>query len=162
MADFSMPTMFDFVFIMLGSLCLSNTAQLVTHFDSVARVLSKGGLYFLDWCIQYETPFEAEGGVSWEMERDGIHVKATIFWKSLSRVEQTFEEKLALEVDDHGKKLKIAGTDIKRAIYPQEFLLFTFGRADFEFLGWWNNWDLSQPLSEAEKIDRPIALLRRL
>lgn len=162
MADFSLPTKFDFVFIMLGSLSLNNTAQLITHFDSVARVLETGGLYFLDWCIQYETPFEAEGGDSWEMERGDIHVKATIYWKAINRVEQTFEEKLLLEVDDHGKRLEFVGTNIKRAIYPQEILLFVSGRPDFEFLGWWNNWDLSRPLSKAEKIDRPIALLRRL
>jgi SAM-dependent methyltransferase len=33
---------------------------------------------------------------------------------------------------------------------------------DFEFVGWWNNWDLTQPLGEIQKISRPITILRRV
>jgi len=29
-------------------------------------------------------------------------------------------------------------------------------------VGWWNNWNLSQPLEQADKIDRPIALVRKI
>jgi len=162
MLDFSLETKVDFVYILLGSLCARNASDLVSHFDSVARVLNKGGLYLLDWCVQYETPFEAEGGDSWEMERDDIRVKTTVSWKALSRVKQTFEETISFDVDDNGKKLSFVDTDIKRAIYPQEFLLFISGHKHFEFVGWWNNWDLGQPLEQAKKIDRPIALIRRV
>lgn len=103
-----------------------------------------------------------KGGDSWEIERDGIKVQTTVSWKAINRVEQTFEETIVLEVDDHGEKLRIAGTDVKRAIYPQEFLLFVSSLKHFEFVGWWNNWDLSQPLEQAAKIGRPIALVRRI
>lgn len=161
MMDFSLETPVDFVYILLGSLCAKSTSDLVSHFNSVAGTLKKGGLYLLDWCVQYETPFESEGGDSWEMERDGIKVKTTVSWKAINRVEQTFEETLAFDVDDHGEKIRIVGTDIKRAIYPQEFLLFISSRKDFEFAGWWNNWDLNQPLEQSDKIDRPIALVLR-
>ena len=162
MVDFTLDTSFDFVYVLLGSLFVRSTSELISRFDSVARALKKGGLYLLDWCIQYETPFEAEGGDSWEMERDGIKVKTTVSWKAISRVEQTFEETIVLDVDDHGEKHNIVGRELKRAIYPQEFLSVVSGREDFEFVGWWNNWDLSQPLEEAARIDRPIALLRRI
>lgn len=161
MLDFSLDTKVDFVYVLLGSLCAKNTSELMTHFDSVAEVLKKGGLYLLDWCIEFDPPRLGESGVSWEIEREGIRVKTTVSWKALSRVEQTFEETIVLEVDDHGEKLNISGTDIKRAIYPQEFLFFISSHKHFEFVGWWNNWKLQEPLEQAEKIARPIALVRR-
>lgn len=68
MIDFSLATKVDFVYVLLGSLCAKSTSELRTHFNSVAQVLKKGGLYLLDWCIQYETPFEADDGDSWEID----------------------------------------------------------------------------------------------
>lgn len=162
MRDFSLGAIVDFAYVMLGSLIVGSTAELLSHLTSVARVLREGGLYFLDWCIQYETPFEAGGGDSWEMEDGGIRVKTTVSWKAIDRVEQTFFEELVFEVDDKGKEVSIAGRDIKRAIYPQEFLLLISSLAEFEFIGWWNNWDLQRPLGGDEKIDRPIVLIRRI
>lgn len=160
MIDFSLDTKVDFVYVLLGSLYAKSTSELLTHFNSVAQVLRKGGLYLLDWCIQYD-PL-SEGGDSWEIERDGIKVKTTVSWKVINRVEQTFEETITLEVNDHGEEHSIVGKEIKRAIYPQEFLCFVSGFRYFEFVGWWNNWDLRQPLEQANKIDRPIALVRRI
>jgi len=162
MVDFFLKKKVDFVYIMLGSLSVKNTKELITHFKSVARALKKGGLYLLDWCIQYASPWESKNGSTWTIERKGAKVKTTVSWKVVSRVEQTFEETIILEVNDHGKKAKITGKDIKRAIYPQEFLCFISNSKIFEFLGWWNNWDLGQPLERAKKIDRPITLIRRI
>ena len=162
MRDFSLERMVDFVYILLGSLSLKNTADLITHFNSIARVLKKGGLYLLDWCVQFEPQQQAEEGDSWEMELDGIQVKTEFSRKAINRVEQTFEETITLEVDDHGKKLNLIEKGLKRAIYPQEFLCFISSLKGFEFVGWWNNWDLSQPLEKADKISRPIVLVRRI
>jgi SAM-dependent methyltransferase len=159
MVDFSLDMLVDFVYITLGSLYVKSTSELITHFKSVTQALKKGGLYLLDWCIQYD-PLKSKGD-SWEIERDGIQVKTTISWKVINRVEQTFEETITLEVNNHGEKLNIVGKDIKRAIYPQEFLCFVSGLKHFEFVGWWNNWDLRQSLEQASKVDRPIILIRR-
>jgi len=162
MVDFSLEATVDFVYVLLDSLYAKSTSELITHFNSVAQALKKGGLYFLDWCVKYDQPGKPEGAFSWNMERDGIKVKTTVSWKAINRVEQTFEETITLEVDDHGKKLNIVGKGIRRAIYPQEFLCFVSTLKHFEFVGWWNNWDLGQPLEQADKIDRPIALVRRI
>lgn len=161
MIDFSLENPVDFAFVMLGSLSVRNTAQLADHFDCVARALNKGGLYLLDWCVQFDPPWATEGGGSWEIEREGIKVKTTVSWQLVNRVEQTFKEIITQEVDDHGKRLNLIDRDIKRAIFPQEFLCFISNSEHFEFVGWWNNWDLSQSLEQADKIDRPIALVRR-
>lgn len=162
MIDFTLEKKVDFVYVLLGSLAANNTSELVTHFDSVAEALKKGGLYLLDWCIQFEPPGGAEGKDSWEMEREGVKVKTTVSWKPVNRVEQTFEENITLEVDDHGKGFSIINKGIRRAIYPQEFLCFLSRSKHFEFVGWWNNWDLCQPLEQAERITRPITVVRRI
>lgn len=162
MLDFSLERKVDFVYVLLASLCAKNTSELITHFDSVAEVLKKGGLYLLDWCIEFDPHRLGESEVSWEMEQGDIKVKTTVAWKSINKAEQTFEETIVFEVDDHGKKLNIAGTDIKRAIYPQQFLFFISSHKHFEFVSWWNNWNLTQPLEQADKISRPITLVRRI
>ena len=162
MNDFRMDSKVEFVYVLVGSLGASNNKEMDSHFESVASVLQKGGLYLLDWCIRFETPFEKEGGESWEMERGDIKVKSTCQWKAISRVEQTFEDKLILEVDNRGKKYRFEEATIRQAIYPQEFLRLVSGLKEFEFVGWWNNWDIDQPLEQATSIDRPIAIIRRL
>lgn len=161
MKDFSIDKTVDFVYVLLGSLSVKSTSELVSHFNSVANVLNKGGLYFLDWCIQYDPPWELEGGDSWVIESEGIKVKTSVSWKAINKVDQTFEETIRLEVDDHGKMLDIVGKEIKRAIFPQEFLCLINNHPDFEFVDWWNNWSLDEPLEKSDRIDRPIALLRR-
>ena len=160
MVDFSFGTLVDFVYISLGSLYVRNTSELMTHFNSVARVLKKGGLYLLDWCIQFALP--RENGETWEMEKRGIRVKTKVSWKVIDLVEQIFEESIFLEVNDHGKRHTITGRDVKRAIYPQEFLCLIDTLKSFEFVGWWNNWNLSQPLEKVSKVNRPIILVRRI
>jgi SAM-dependent methyltransferase len=163
MAYFALDVPVDFVYINLGSLYVKNTSELTTHFDSVSSALRKGGLYLLDWCIQFNLPnLASEGGEIWEIEKEGIRVKTTVTSKYINLIEQTFEETIILEVDDHGKKFTITGKDIRRSIYPQEFLCFIHNRRDFEFVGWWNNWNLNEPLGQSMKINRPITLIRRI
>jgi SAM-dependent methyltransferase len=160
MMDFGFVEQVDFAFILLGSLQPRSTAELISHFDSVSRVLKPGGLFFLDWCVDF-TP-GTESADSWEMVSGQVKVKTTFQQTLINPVEQIFEESLTLEVDDDGEKKEFRETAMGRQIYPQEFLLFVAARSDFEFVGWWNNWDLTQPLGETQKISRPITILRRV
>ena len=162
MVDFTFERQFEFVYVMLGSLFVKNTVELIKHFESVAQALKKGGLYFLDWCIQFEPPWQSKGGSSWELERDGIKVKTTVTWDPINLVRQSFKEAIKFEIDDHGRKTEISGYDIRRAIYPQEFLRFISSLNDFEFIGWWNNWNLAEPLEHAKNISRPIVAVKRV
>jgi SAM-dependent methyltransferase len=162
MIDFSVPQPVDFVFILLGSLYATGSQDLSRHFESVGNALEVGGLYFLDWCVQFDIPWASEGSDSWELERDGTKVKTTVTWRAANPIEQTFVETITLDVDDRGKKRRIVGEETKKAIFPEEFLCLVSQMEGFEFVGWWNNWDLSQPLRDQIKVDRPIALLRRV
>ncbi|MBN1212033.1 MAG: class I SAM-dependent methyltransferase [candidate division Zixibacteria bacterium] len=161
LVNFELDTKVDFVFTLLDSIFVKNSGELQSHFDRVADVLRKGGLYFLDWCVHFEIA-TFEDAVSWEMEQNNIRVKTTVQWQAISRSEQTFRETITFEVDDRGNKNKITGSIIKRAVYPQEFLFFIDRQQHFEFVGWWNNWNLKKPLKDQIKIDRPIAVVRRI
>ena len=160
MTDFGLVEQVDFAVILLGSLQTRNTAELVSHFDSVSRALKPGGLFFLDWCVEFAP--SKESGDSWEMVSGQVKVKTTYQTNLINPVEQIFEGSLTLEVEDEGVMKVFRETAMERQIYPQEFLLFVAARSDFEFIGWWNNWDLTQPLDEAQTISRPITILRRV
>ncbi len=149
----------DFAYVMLGSLYAASSAELASHFQSVAGALRPGGLYFLDGCVEFSpmTDFTE----SWEIERDGVHIRATCLFTHINCVEQTMMEKVILEVDEDGTERKLISETLRRAIYPQEWLLFLEARRDFEFIGWWNDWDLDQPLIGGELVNRPIVVIRR-
>ena len=162
MNDFSLDRTFDFAFIMLGSLSARNTEQVLSHLRSVSTALNKGGLYLLDWCVHF-APY-SERTESWTMEQDGIKVKTHYSEKLIDAVEQLVEETITLEAVDDGTVSHFSGTAVNRVIFPQEFLQLVERTGEFEFVGWWNNWDLEIPLSEIKdpkNISRPIALLRR-
>lgn len=160
MTQFTLDEPVDFAYVMLASLYLDSTQQLVQHFDCMARAIRPGGLYFLDWCIEFD-PFS--GFVNaWEVEKAGIKVQTTYMANLIDRVEQLMEEKIILEVDDQGTRKTLTQETKKRAIYPQEFLTFLKWRGDFEFVGWWNDWDLTIPVDGRDTISRPVTVIRRV
>lgn len=159
LASFSLAEMVDYAFIALGSLYIKDTSEIISHFDSVGKALKRGGLYLLDWCIEFGPPCNKTQ--SWEMERDGIRIKTDYSLKQVNFAEQTYDETIVLNIDENGKKFALVETSRRRIIYPQEFLLFISHRQDFEFIGWWNNWDLAKPLTGNEAISRPIVILRK-
>ena len=159
MVDFRIDRSVDFAFVMLGSLFVRNTAEIVSHFDSVANTLRPGGLYLLDWCIRFDNQESSED--SWEIEKKGVLVGAGFSSRIVDKVEQIYEDTVSLEMLEGGEVRTLESKSVRRAIFPQEFLFFVSARKDFEFLGWWNDWDLSSPLRGDRKINRPIVLLRR-
>jgi SAM-dependent methyltransferase len=165
MVRFELEEQVDFAFVLLGSLFAGNTADLISHFESVAAALRPGGIYLLDWCIQFDkTP---EGSDSWVIERDDIRTETSVYVRYVDPVSQTTEEITKIKVDDRGKKVELEDRHLRRIIYPQEFKLLIEKTGCFEFIGWWNNWNLDDPIKEGEpstserKIERPIAAIRR-
>jgi hypothetical protein len=145
---------------MLGSFFMPDSAAVGSHFDSVAAALKPGGLYLMDWCIS--TGSGEKWGEEWEVEKDGIRLKVDCRGEGVDPIRQTARGVETIEVDDHGRKLVIRDEHIKRVIYPQEFLHFIECHPAFEFVGWWNDWDLDQPLDGTKKVNRPITVIRRV
>jgi SAM-dependent methyltransferase len=159
MCQFALPESAEFAFVALGSLYAHNTDDLLNHFRSVAQVLPTGGLYLLDWCVYFSSMHSMEE--SWETEQEGIRVKASVVGRVIEPVQQIYEESITLEVTEDGRTSTYSGTDLKRIMYPQEFLLLIRHNTEFEFVGWWNEWNMNDPLPSGKPINRPIVLLRR-
>jgi len=153
----------DFAFIMMGSLIVDSNERLLSHLDSVASSLNRGGLYFIQ---NKAVDWTATGEQSWEAERDGIKVKTnySTHWKDM--LNQISTEELSLEVDDHGKKFSLESKEDSKFVFPQEFKALIKLSGKFQFLGWWegseSTWFLDRPL---EKVKPPsnfnMVLLRR-
>jgi hypothetical protein len=126
----------------------------------MAASLRPGGLYLMDWCLKtWGMPFVGE---AWDMERDGIKVKISGDTAVVDPMAQTFLNTMEFEVEDHGRHLTVSEQSVVRAVYPKEFLLMLKLRGDFEFVGWWNNWDLDQPLDGGKELNRAITIIRRV
>jgi SAM-dependent methyltransferase len=161
MRSFSLDRNVDFSYTMLGSLYAKTTEDINSHFNSVADALNPGGLYLLDWCVNFQWADPSDSDQSWSVERGPVKIEVKFGTKVLDRAVQTVRNTLTANVDDGGKLLKLESEDVVRTIFPQEFLLLVERSKKFEFLGWWNNWKLEEPIGEATRISRPIVLLRR-
>ncbi len=126
----------------------------------MAAALNPGGLYLLDWCIDFRPSMARR--VAWEIEAEGVTVKALYQAHALNVIEQTIEEAITLVIEKNGATIKLRERAVRREIYPQEFLMFCAQHRDFEFIGWWNNWDLSKLIDGTEVINRPISVVRRI
>jgi len=93
--------------------------------------------------------------------KEGIKLEVTLASTWIDAADQIIEYSLAVRVTDGGQELDLHSSDRFRVLYPQEFLLLVERCGSFEFMGWWNNWDLDEPLARQPKIERPLILLRR-
>jgi ubiquinone/menaquinone biosynthesis C-methylase UbiE len=162
MTNFKLKEAVDFAFIMMGSLNVESNEKFLSHLDSVAASLNKGGLYFIqnqvfDWTRTTKQ--------SWTIERNGITVKTTFEWTFTDILNQIFREKITLEVNDNGKRKEFVHKEDFKFIFPQEFKALIRLNGKFEFLGWWqgnsNTWYLDKPLDKVENPSNNMILLRR-
>lgn len=150
----------DFIYILMGSLYVKNTAELLSHFRCVEKALKPGGLYFLDWCIDF-SPLDYDQD-RWVMRRGSITVETHYITRLHHAAEQLYKEEITFMIREKGRRRRLVHSGLRRAIFPQEFILAATKLNRLEFLGWWNDWDWDQPLRQGQKeIVRPIALLRR-
>lgn len=162
MADFRLERKADFAFIMMGSLDVESNEQFLSHLDSLAASLRRGGLYFiqnidLDWTKNAKD--------SWVMERNGIVVETTYQSRLKDILNQIWTEEMTLKVNDNGERREFYHRRDLKFIFPQEFKTLVKMNGKFEFLGWWkgdrNTWNLDQPLEKVKELNYNMVLLRR-
>ena len=122
MSRFDLPGTVEFAFVALGSLYAQSTDDLLSHFQSVARVLPSGGLYLLDWCVYFSSMHNTEE--SWEIEQQGIKVKTTVRGRIVEPVEQLCEESITLEVTDNGQNEPVQRNGFKTDYLSARILTF--------------------------------------
>ncbi|RKX21306.1 MAG: hypothetical protein DRP35_04595 [Candidatus Zixiibacteriota bacterium] len=162
MISFEFEDTFDFIYIMLGSLCTNNDAQMKSHFDSISKCLNSGGLYFMDYCIQFEDPLKYQNENEYIIEKDDIKIRSRFNIRSLQGTENLFEEAWNIDVIDKGITHSFEMLEKSKAIYPDDFLEFINKRKDFEIIGWFSEWNLEKPIHKESEIIRPIVILKKL
>ncbi len=162
MTSFAIIDKFEFAFIMLGSLYINSSKELHSHFDSLSQVLEDGGLYFLDWCIQFSDPLIHNKNNSFQIEKDGIKINSNFDIRLIDEKEQMYEEIWSVKIDDDGLKKELEMKELNKAIKPMEFLDFIKSREDFEFVDWWSDWDFDKQIEDTNQVTRPVALVRKV
>ena len=159
MRSFKTKEKFDFVFCMLGSISVESNRDFLSHLDSVAACLGKGGLYLIDASINFD--WTGLGKEGWTVLKDGLTVNVTWEAVPLSLVEQKAIDRLIVEVFEEGKTIVFKTEKVNKIVFPQEFLELVEKNGKFEFLGWYNHFNLAESLEKAKKMNRPMTLLRR-
>ena len=162
MVDFRMDEPVDMAFVLMGSLNLSNDGELRSHFDALASALRPGGLYVLDWCLQFTDPLGDKAGKPFRVSRDGIDMVSWIDIRPVDPSHQIYEERWTVSVTENGATRMLTMLERNKALMPEEFRRFVDNRDDFEFVGWWTDCDLAHPIDGASEVLRPIAIVRRV
>ena len=162
MKDFRYHIKQDFAYVMLGSLYLNSTEEISSHFDSMNQLLNKGGLYFLDWCIQFGDPLQHNNKNRFVVKKDELEIDSTFNIRLIDEPNQMYEEIWTIHVNDRGRHKNFEMIERNKAILPEEFLQFISERDDFEFAGWWKDWDFGKPIDVYEELVRPMALVRKI
>jgi len=160
LAAFGLAGRVDFACVLLASLYARDTAHLHAHFDAMAWALLPGGLYLMEWAVDFDPMVDVVD--AWDVKRDGVRIHASYWTRCINRVEQLYEDTIHLDINDCGEHQVIEDTAIRRRIFPQEFLAFIERHPAFEFVGWWNDWDLGQPIDGTKPVNRPIIVIRRI
>jgi SAM-dependent methyltransferase len=159
MRNFKSEENFDFAFCMLGSIAVGSNEDFLSHLTAVSSCLNKGGLYLIDAVANFN--WVQLGMERWTVLKEGLTVNVT--WKEIpvNLVEQKVLEQCIVEVVEEGETKVLKQETLLKVIFPQEFLELVNRNKQFEFIGWYNNFDLNQPLDKATRFNRPITLLRR-
>jgi len=149
----------DLAFMMMGSISLiESTERMMSHLESVARCLKKGGLYLIE---NAEADWAKEGffgSQTWTSERDGISIETTYKLELKDTLKQAAVATIILEVNDHGSEFYFEESRDIKIFFPQEFVALIEKCGKFEFLGWFEP-DRMKKLSKAK--ENNLVVLRR-
>lgn len=162
MRSFTLDAPVDFAFIALGSLYVKTTQELEQHFASMAKAISPGGLYLIDWCIAAE--YSMDMTLRWSIKQDDVKMQCA--WRQivLDPFTQLAEEHIELDIEHDGRRFTITDVLQRRLIFAEEFLLMMKLWKGFEFVGWWSHFDPDEPLAWDDDADvsRVLVAVRRV
>jgi SAM-dependent methyltransferase len=143
-------------YVLLGSVYVGSNREFLGHLDQVAAALPPGGLYLLDSVVWFD--IFSDYRRRWTRRRRGVVVRMSYRAELLDPIAQTYNEFVTLDVDDHGTRHRVESRVPTKIFYPQEFLYLVELSRAFEFVGWFNDFDLSARLTPE---GRHTAILRR-
>ena len=161
LADFRLDEPADFLYIMMGSCTCGTQKSCSATFPAPRRVSSPAAFISSTgaWTL---SPVQQLGQLGYAQtghygEHPLQHPPAQCSRSSSTRRASSSPS------SEKGQERTLLHQGLRRAIFPQEFILAATKLHKFEFIGWWNDWDLKVPLGEGRgEIVRPITVLRRL
>jgi SAM-dependent methyltransferase len=147
---------FDLAYVMLGSLYMTSNREFLDHLARMANLLVPGALYLLDSVVWFRVLHDYRR--SWTRRRDGVRVHTRYRAEILDPIAQAYSETLTFTVDDHGAKSTIEGRVPAKIFFPQEFLCLVELSGRFDFVGWYNDFSLTAPLTPE---GRHMVILRK-
>ena len=141
MNNFKLKKKCDFAFVLSGSVAVNSNKQFLQHLDCVADALRKGGLYLFE---NFSLRLNQSPKQEWAMTCGEIEVKTT--WEAVTKdeLEQLEEERLTLEVNDHGEKKTFSSTFHPKTFSSQELKALIELNGRFEFIGWFEHLKLER------------------
>lgn len=136
---------FDLVYVLLGSLYVRSNHEFLDHLERVADLLAPGGLYLLDSFVWFRIFQDYRR--SWARRRGGVRVHTRYRAELLDPIAQTYNENLTFTVNDCGKEVIITGKVPAKVFFPQEFLCLVELNRRFEFIGWYNDFSFTAPVT---------------
>ena len=160
MADFILPDDVDFAFCALGSLYLDSNEALLSHLDSMADAMTPGSLYCIDGSIDFAGG--TSSGSEWETTRGETTVRFDIEQKPIHTTEQLVRQTLTTRVETPTDTERFREEYVIKTFAPQELRLL-LEKTEFEHVGWFDSFDLSNPVESCEPgtLHRPVTVLRR-
>jgi ubiquinone/menaquinone biosynthesis C-methylase UbiE len=156
MNDFQLAYRVDLVYVLLGSFYAKSNKECLQHFDRVADSLNQGGLYMLDEVVYFNL-FDDKPS-QWTMEKDGVEINVTYKPEIVDPTMQTHNEYLLFDVNDKGERKSIESRVLHKFYFPQEFLSLVEQNGKFEFIGWFDDFNIKRP---ATATGRQIVVLRK-
>jgi len=134
----------DLAYVLLGSIYVGSNREFLDHLGRVAAVLPAGGLYLLDSVVWFDISDNYRR--RWTRRRGGITVRMTYRAEIIDPVAQIYNEFVTLDVNDRGTVHKIESRVPTKIFFPQEFRCLVEA-SPFEFVGWFNDFDLDAPVT---------------
>ena len=146
MNDFSLSNFkVDLMYVLLGSFYAISNKDFFKHFNCVSKVLKKDGLYILDGVVWFN--LLNNNKQSWTISKNRIKIRTTFYAEIINHAKQIFEENIILDINDNKIKKKIYNNELRKFFFPQEFLSLIKCHNKFEFMGWFNDFDINKPVS---------------
>jgi len=157
MRDFTVQHKFDLAFVLMGSLQYLTNDEFLRHLDRVYEHLNPGGLYILEWCVEYEPTVDTQS--RWTESSPLGEIGVLYSRQQRSALQQSFNEQIEFTVNG---ELVASTTGVVYLRYPNEFTLLLQSRdPQWEIIGHYNQWNLDTPLKNADVINRPLCILQR-
>ncbi len=164
MKNFSIEKKCDLAFVMFNSVYRESNSEFVDHLKCVSSALVSGGLYVLHMVIEgaHDDVYTTKN-FTWRVRAGDVRIKGEFHREVVDYIAQLRRETLKLHVVDKVKsedEMTFVESSVDKVIYPQEFLML-LEQTNFEFVSWFNGFDLNAHFNTVDGTDYLVAVIRK-